>query len=111
MLVFSLSTKAKLEQVSQTQKSQETEETQLRSLVDSLETKCSRLRDYIKKLTKKCEEWEVSYDQQSRTIEKLQGKNLKMREKASEFASRYHRLKEDIQRRNKVSRVKLSLCD
>lgn len=101
IIIFRLTTKADLERVSKEQKSGNAEEKQLRSVVNSLETKCSRLRDYIKKLTKKCEEWEVSYDQQVSTIEKLQAKNLKIREKASEVAGRYHRLKEDVQKRKK----------
>lgn len=63
------------------------------------ESKCSRLREYIQKLTKKCEEWEKSYDHQLQCIEKLRRKNVKVLDKASEIARKYHKLKADVQRK------------
>jgi chromosome segregation ATPase len=86
-------------------RSKESEENRLRSKIDSLDTKCSRLREYIKKLTAKCEEWELSYEQQANSMEKLQSKNLRIRERASEIANRYRKLAGVVERRNQV-RVK-----
>lgn len=63
------------------------------------ESKCARLREYIQKLTKKCEEWEKSYDQQLQCIEKLRSKNIRVLDKGSEIAKKYHRLKADVQRK------------
>jgi chromosome segregation ATPase len=97
-------TRAELNTASDLQHSREGEENRLKSTFVSMETKCSRLREYIKKLTKKCEEWEVSYEKQARCIEELQVKNLKIREKASEFGSRYKKLKGEIQQKKKSHR-------
>ena len=63
------------------------------------ESKCTRLRDYIQKLTKKCEEWEKSYDQQLQCIERLRRKNIKVLDRASELARKYQKLKADVQRK------------
>lgn len=79
-------------------------ENTLKATVGSLETKCSRLREYIKKLTKKCEEWELSYEEQAHAIVELQAKNLKARENASKLANRYRKLKGEIQRKKKSHR-------
>ena len=38
----------------------------------SLERKNMKLRDYIHKLTTKCEEWSVSYEKQARLLENVQ---------------------------------------
>jgi cell division protein FtsB len=103
-VVHRSSVKADLDKSNQASTNQEVEGSRLKATVHSLESKCTRLRDYIRKLTKKCEEWEVSYERQAKSIEKLQGKNLKIREKATEFASRYHKLKGDIKKRKKVRR-------
>jgi chromosome segregation ATPase len=97
-------TRAELNTASDLQHSHEAEDNRLKSTVMSMEMKCSRLREYIKKLTNKCEEWEVSYEKQARCIEELQVKNLKIREKASEFASRFNKLKGEIQRKKKSHR-------
>lgn len=37
----------------------------------SLECKCERLRDYIRKLTAKCDEWKEYADKQSKQIQKV----------------------------------------
>jgi hemerythrin-like domain-containing protein len=37
----------------------------------SLERKCERLRDYIRKLTAKCDEWKEYADKQSKQIQKV----------------------------------------
>ena len=79
------------------------EESRLINTNDSLEKKCAKLRDYIRKLTLKCEEWEASYQRQSKAIEKLQANNLRIRQKATEMASRYRKLSGDIQRKTKVN--------
>lgn len=81
---------------------QQSQATMLASQEDKLmgsESKCTRLRVYIQKLTKKCEEWEKSYDQQFECIEKLRRKNSKVLDKTSEIARKYHKLKADVQRK------------
>ncbi len=70
----------------------ETEAISHKAKIDTLEEKCARLREYVRKLTTKCEEWEESYDRQSRTVEKLQEKNSRIRDKASDLAMRYRKL-------------------
>lgn len=85
---------------------QESQATMLASREGKLmasESKCSRLRDYIQKLTKKCEEWEKSYDQQLQCIEKLRRKNVKVLDKASEIAKKYHKLKEDFRKKQRCN--------
>jgi peptidoglycan hydrolase CwlO-like protein len=47
--------------------------TELERENEVLERKCSRLREYIKKLTAKCEEWAESYDKQARILQRVQG--------------------------------------
>lgn len=44
---------------------------QLQSKNATLERKCERLRDYIRRLTSKCEEWAVSYEEQSTLLKRL----------------------------------------
>jgi uncharacterized protein YoxC len=38
---------------------------------DVLELKCKRLKEYIQKLTAKCEEWATSYHRQSQAIQQM----------------------------------------
>mmetsp|Transcript_58588 Transcript_58588/g.88367 ORF Transcript_58588/g.88367 Transcript_58588/m.88367 type:complete len:1469 (+) Transcript_58588:145-4551(+) len=71
----------------------------LLSKINSLETKCSRLRDFIKKLTLKCDEWEVSYEKQGQAMEKLQARDARTRERAAEIANRYQKLVSSLKRR------------
>jgi chromosome segregation ATPase len=81
---------------------QQSQATMLASQEEKLmasESKCKRLREYIQKLTKKCEEWEKSYEQQFQCIEKLRRKNTKVLDKGSEIAKKYHKLKADVQRK------------
>ena len=61
---------AKLEQIINEKKNQ-LDEANIRN--ESLERKCTRLRDYIAKLTKKCEEWSESCRKQSK---ELRGKKI-----------------------------------
>lgn len=92
----SVALQSNFEKVSTSLRSKEIEESRLRSAIGSLETKCNRLREYIKKLTTKCEEWEQSYERQAKYIDKLQEKNVIIRE-------RYRKLAGDVQRKSKVS--------
>lgn len=75
--------------------------TSLEEKLSASESKCTRLREYIHKLTKKCEEWEKSYDKQSRCIDKLRQRNVKVLDKASDIAKKYRKLKTDVQRKQK----------
>ena len=85
-------------------KSRESDGVRLESTVTSLEVKCGRLREYIKRLTSKCEDWETSYERQARVIEKLEGKNVKIRAWASGIQMKYKQLAGDVNRRRKVRR-------
>lgn len=55
----------------------------------ALERKCSRLKDYVRKLRSKCDEWEKYYDQQTVFLEKLKASNSRTRENASKLAQWY----------------------
>lgn len=88
-------------EISGLMRSMETEAISNKATVDKLENKCTRLRDYIRKLTTKCEEWEQSYDRQARTVEKLQEKNARIRDKASDIANRYRKLAGDAKHSTK----------
>lgn len=78
-------------------------EEELRSALESMESKTARLREYVKKLTLKCEEWEKSYERQGKSLEKLQFRHARMREKAAEMASKYKQLSGHVKSKNKVS--------
>jgi chromosome segregation ATPase len=78
-------------------------EEEMRSAIDSLESKGARLRQYVKKLTIKCEEWEMSYERQSKSLEKLQLKNVRMKEKIYEMAAKYKDLYGRVKSKNRVS--------
>ena len=93
--------------VSGLMKSREADAARLESTVSSLEIKCSRLREYIKKLTSKCEDWETSYERQAKVVEKLEGKNMKIRAWASGIQRKYKQLAGDVNRRRKVGLLKL----
>jgi chromosome segregation ATPase len=56
---------------------------------DHLELKCSRLRDYIRKVTGKCDQWEDFYDRQAEVVEGLKRANERTRQKTAELARRY----------------------
>mmetsp|Transcript_11576 Transcript_11576/g.27855 ORF Transcript_11576/g.27855 Transcript_11576/m.27855 type:complete len:1350 (-) Transcript_11576:116-4165(-) len=92
-------TKSELEKMMDYQQSQATMLASQEEKLMASESKCARLREYIQKLTKKCEEWEKSYDQQFQCIEKLRRKNIKVLDKGSEIAKKYHKLKADVQRK------------
>ncbi len=96
------SLRSELVEVTSVLRSKVSEEHCLKASVQSFEKKNSRLREYIRKLTDKCEEWEISYDRQSRAIDRLQEKKARMKEKASDVAGRYRALVADINRRKKL---------
>jgi chromosome segregation ATPase len=96
------SMKHQLEDASYQLRSKEAEERSLKSTIQSLEQKTARLRDYVRKLTTKCEEWEESYEKQSRAIEKLQEKNARIRDKATDIADRYRKLAGEVQRKKRM---------
>jgi septal ring factor EnvC (AmiA/AmiB activator) len=105
----SSSTEEELSKVNTALQSKNSEEAKLRSKSEGLETKCTRLREYIRKLTSKCEEWEASYDRQSMVLDKLHTRNGKSKQKAAELAHRYKKLAGDIQRKSKVRNLLVSL--
>ena len=69
---------AEVEELSTQLSMKEGEERSLKVANQSLQQKCARLREYIKKLTNKCSEWESSYDRQAKAIERLQDKNRRV---------------------------------
>lgn len=62
---------------------------QLESQNASLDWKCERLRDYIRKLTIKCEEWGEYADKQSKVIQKAKNRrqHVEQEEQASYFTA------------------------
>jgi chromosome segregation ATPase len=96
------SMRSEIEEATSLLRSKESEEHSLKVNIQSCEMKNSRLREYIRKLTTKCEEWETSYDRQSRAIDRLQEKKARMKEKACDIAGRYRTLLADINRRKKL---------
>jgi len=93
--------KSEINDVTSKLRSKENEEHSLKLNIQSCEKKNSRLREYIRKLTTKCEAWEESYDRQTKAINRLQEKNTRIREKASDIAGRYRTLVGDLNRRKK----------
>lgn len=96
------SMRSEIEEATSLLLSKESEEHSLKVNIQSCEMKNSRLREYIRKLTTKCEEWETSYDRQSRAIDRLQEKKARIKEKACDIAGRYRTLVADINRRKKL---------
>eukprot|EP00536_Pseudo-nitzschia_multiseries_P010131 jgi/Psemu1/307055/fgenesh1_kg.300_\ len=94
--------KSEIEDATAALRSKESEENSLRVNIQSCEKKNTRLREYIRKLTSKCEEWEASYDRQSRAIDRLQEKKARIKEKACDIAGRYRALVADVNRRKKM---------
>jgi len=94
--------RSKIEEATILLRSKEYEEQSLKVNIQSYENKNVRLRDYIRKLTAKCEEWEASYERQSKAIDILQQKKARMKEKACEIADRYKTLVTDVNRRKKL---------
>merc|ERR1711865_819538 len=83
-------------------RSKENEERSLKINFQSCEKKNGRLREYIRKLTLKCESWEDSYDRQTKHIDRLQEKNVEIRAKANDIAGRYRSLVGDLKTRKKL---------
>lgn len=61
----------------------------LRERNESLALKCGRLKDYIRKLTAKCDEWELFHQRQAEFLRQLKLANDGTRQKALELAQRY----------------------
>jgi predicted nucleic acid-binding Zn-ribbon protein len=86
-LFFSDTALAEVEKLTAQLNVKEADDGSRNATIQSLEQKCCRLREYIKKLTGKCSEWESSYDRQTKAIERLQDKNRRI-------ATRYKELLE-----------------
>jgi chromosome segregation ATPase len=65
------------------------EATQLLARKENVERKLSRMREYINKLTAKCDQWESYYGEQSRVVEGLRDAITRTRQKAKDIAMRY----------------------
>jgi predicted RNase H-like nuclease (RuvC/YqgF family) len=105
---FRINAQQQLSRSNDSLQSNEAEQAQLRGKVESLENKGARLREYIRKLTAKCEEWEVSYEKQSKRIERHDEQHRETRRKASEIARRYQKLASDVEKRKTVSTMEIS---
>ena len=57
---------------------------ELDSQRESWENRCFKLRVYMRKLTAKCEEWETSYEQQSKLLETLNSKYTALKNNRTE---------------------------
>ena len=62
---------------------------ELRHNNDTLTTKCNRLRDYIRKLTEKCDEWEAFHRREAKVLRRLKASNDRTRQRAAELARKY----------------------
>jgi hypothetical protein len=62
------------------------ETTKVRHSNEYLESKCSRLKEYIRKLTQKCDEWEKYHDRESNVLHQLKQGYQWNRQKASELS-------------------------
>jgi len=68
---------------------------------NSAEKRCLKLREYMRKLTSKCEEWETCYAQQNKLLGSLHAQREKTKEKA--LTHKYAEFTGDVQMRAKVS--------
>jgi chromosome segregation ATPase len=68
----------------------EDEVSELRGRNEGLVTKCGRLREYIRKLTRKCDEWEEFHKQESHVLQQLKLSHDRTRQKAFELAEKVH---------------------
>ena len=82
---------------------------ELKSQKDIWENRCFKLREYMRKLTSKCEEWETSYAQQSTLLESLHTKYEKSKAKAKELARKYAQLMDDVQANKEVGLASCAL--
>ena len=82
---------------------------ELQSQKSIWENRCFKLREYMRKLTAKCEEWESSYAQQSKLLEVLHSQQQKTKAKAAELGRKYSELTYDVQTRAEV-RLRRSFC-
>lgn len=60
----------------------------LRATNESLTARCARLREYIRKLSKKCDEWETFHERELSVRQHLKVAHERTRKKASELAAR-----------------------
>ena len=74
---------------------------ELQSQKNTWETRCFKLREYMRKLTAKCEEWESSYEQQSKILEALHVQQETARSKAAQLGRKYAQLANDTVQRKK----------
>jgi predicted RNase H-like nuclease (RuvC/YqgF family) len=102
-----INTQQQLTRSNDSLQSNEAEQAQLRAKVEGLENKGARLREYIRKLTAKCEEWEVSYEKQSKRIERHDEQHRETRRKASEIARRYQKLASEMGKRKTVRTMEI----
>ena len=58
--------------------------------LETSETKCQRLKDYARKLARKCDEWEDFFEKQSGVVAGLREAREESRQKASDLARRCH---------------------
>jgi len=65
----------------------ETERDGFSSKNESLNKKCTRLRDYVKSLTEKCEEWSESYRIQSDEVVSTKKENMELIQRVSQMRS------------------------
>ena len=65
----------------------EEERNRLAATNEALSKKCSRLREYVKNLTQKCEEWSSSYRIQSTEIIQTKKENMDLTQKVSQMRS------------------------
>ena len=65
----------------------EEERNRLAATNQALSKKCSRLREYVKNLTQKCEEWSSNYRIQSTEVIQTKKENLDLTQKVSQMRS------------------------
>ena len=69
LLLCRSSLEGKLEESETMLEYQESTSLKLQTQNEALARKCTRLKEYIQKLTLKCDEWASSYDKQARVIQ------------------------------------------
>lgn len=89
MLVHSASLRSQIQD-----KDKETR--QLQSKNASLDQKCERLRDYIRRLTSKCEEWATCYEEQSKLLTRVHGQSRLSRQQDTNGAKQESKVRNEI---------------
>jgi len=62
----------------------EEDSAELRQVNDSLDRKCIKMREYIKNLTQKCEEWEICYQKQGKALLEVEEQNCHLLSKENQ---------------------------